>query len=395
MAIHNDYPGLTVQIICGGKPIEEHVYEEDEEREEPKTMTRYIECQSNTEFAIKTTFRPPFAPLDLAIHVHLDGIEVNRLIVHKYQMLNETYVQSATKWKEGQKWRASKFFFSGLNVVQEDSETLAEENLDALNRVGTISVAITPVLSIRRKPKPKGRKKELKEFGIISEETVKGDVRSHAIGYVHIQDSFNEMLKRREACTSSSHKAPNRYSTKKAEEPLVTFRFKYRSIARFETHIAAAALKSLGIVSRSPSPSQDTQPESITKGNTIKSSPDRCSRDTSSIVTPQVETASATPGLLQQSPTPISQRMQSSLTKKDILVLIKHYRGSSDGLEGLPEKDLAILLSSYRVSAQRGRFALMLIRPRVIGQMIRPQSRNLSSQKTVYASSVSFLRTAL
>ena len=87
--------------------------------------------------------------------------------------------------------------------------------------------------------------------------------------------------------------------------------------------------------------------------------------------------------------------MQSSLTKKDILVLIKHYRGSSDGLEGLPEKDLAILLSSYRVSAQRGRFALMLIRPRVIGQMIRPQSRNLSSQKTVYASSVSFLRTAL
>ncbi|RYO64495.1 hypothetical protein AA0116_g3223 [Alternaria tenuissima] len=311
MAIHNDYPGLTVQIICGGKPIEEHVYEEDEEREEPKTTIRYIECQSNTEFAIKTTFRPSFAPLDLAIHVHLDGIKVNRLIVHKHQMLNETYVQSATKWKEGQKWRASKFFFSGLNVVQEDSETLAEENLDALNRVGTISVAITPVLSIRRKPKPKGRKKELKEFGIISEETVKGDVRSHTIGY----------------------------STKKAEEPLVTFRFKYRSVA---------ALKSLGIVSRSPSPSQDTQPESITKGNTIKSSPDRCSRGTSSIVTPQAETASTTPGLLQQSPTPISQRMQSSLTKKDILVLIKHYRGSSDGLEGLPEKDLAILLSSYR-----------------------------------------------
>lgn len=116
MAIHNDYPGLTVQIICGGKPIEEHVYEEDEEREEPKTTIRYIECQSNTDFAIKTTFRPSFAPLDLAIHVHLDGIKVNRLIVHKHQMLNETYVQSATKWKEGQKWRASKFFFSGLNV---------------------------------------------------------------------------------------------------------------------------------------------------------------------------------------------------------------------------------------------------------------------------------------
>jgi hypothetical protein len=32
-----------------------------------------------------------------------------------------------------------------------------------------------------------------------------------------------------------------------------------------------------------------------------------------------------------------------------MLILIKHYRGSTNGLEGLPEKDLAILLSSYRV----------------------------------------------
>jgi hypothetical protein len=116
MAIHNDYPGLTVQIICGGKPIEEHVYEEDEEREEPKTTTRYIESQSNAEFAIKTTFRPPFAPLDLDVVVYLDGIKVGGLIVHKHRMLNETYVQSATKWKGGQEWRASKFFFSDLNV---------------------------------------------------------------------------------------------------------------------------------------------------------------------------------------------------------------------------------------------------------------------------------------
>ncbi|CAN9269677.1 unnamed protein product [Alternaria alternata] len=175
MAIHNDYPGLTVQIICGGKPIEEHVYEADEEREEPKTTTRYIESQSNAEFAIKTTFRPPFAPLDLNVVVYLDGIKVDGLIVHKHQMLNETYVQSATKWKEGQKWRASKFFFSDLNVVQEDSETLVEKNLDALSQVGTISVVITPILSMLRERRPKGRKRELKEFGMIPEETVKGD----------------------------------------------------------------------------------------------------------------------------------------------------------------------------------------------------------------------------
>ena len=79
--------------------------------------------------------------------------------------------------------------------------------MDALSQVGTISVVITPILSMLKERRPKGRKRELKEFGMISEETVKGDVRSHTIGYVHIQDSFNEMLKRREACTSSSHKS--------------------------------------------------------------------------------------------------------------------------------------------------------------------------------------------
>ena len=52
---------------------------------------------------------------------------------------------------------------------------------------------------------------------------------------------------------------------------------------------------------------------------------------------------------LQQSYTPPTQRDQPKLTKKDMLILIKHYRGSSDGLEGLPEKDLAILLCSYQV----------------------------------------------
>ncbi|CAN9301489.1 unnamed protein product [Alternaria sp. RS040] len=172
MAIHNDYPGLTVQIICGGKPIEEHVYEEDEEREEPKTTTRYIECKSHTQFAIETTFRPPFTPLDLSVVIYLDGVKVGGTTARKHKMLNQTYTRSTTEWKEGGEWRASKFVFSDLNVVQEESEVLAEENLDAL---GTISVAITPILSVRKKREYRGRKKELKEFGMISEETVKGD----------------------------------------------------------------------------------------------------------------------------------------------------------------------------------------------------------------------------
>jgi hypothetical protein len=39
----------------------------------------------------------------------------------------------------------------------------------------------------------------------------------------------------------------------------------------------------------------------------------------------------------------------TSLTKKDLLILIAHYRGTAAGLECLPEKDLSILLESYKV----------------------------------------------
>jgi hypothetical protein len=46
-----------------------------------------------------------------------------------------------------------------------------------------------------RERRPKGRKRELKEFGMISEETVKDDVRSHVIGYVHIQDFIQRNAK--------------------------------------------------------------------------------------------------------------------------------------------------------------------------------------------------------
>ncbi|KAL1797354.1 hypothetical protein ACET3X_003960 [Alternaria dauci] len=325
MAIHNDYPGPTVQIISDGKPLDEYVYEEEEEEEEEeaKTTTRYIECQSHTEFAIETIFKPPFSPLDLAIQVRLDGVKVSGVVAHKEEMLNKTYTQSATKWKEGGKWQASKFVFSDLCVVQEESETLTEENLDALSHVGTISVALIPITSIRRDTKSKCKKKELRALGMISEDAMKGDVRSQVIGLA----------------PALATKAPRLFSIKKAAEPLVTFKFKYRSIS---------ALKSLGIVPRSPSPCQDTRPELVKKTSTPELSPKFCPDDASPTVTPAADTASVAPVLLQQNSTPTDKPERSNLTKRDMLILIKHYRGSSDGLEGLTEKDLAILLSSYR-----------------------------------------------
>ncbi|KAI4932745.1 hypothetical protein J4E85_003145 [Alternaria conjuncta] len=126
-----------------------------------------------------------------------------------------------------------------------------------------------------------------------------------------------------------------------AKEPLVTFQFKYRSIA---------ALKSLGMIPRSPSPPPVPQPELIKKEELPESIPNVPSSARSSSATPRPKSAStsATPAPLQRSPNIRTHHDQSKLTKKDMLILIKHYRGSSEGLESLPEKELAILLGSYR-----------------------------------------------
>ena len=114
MAIHADYPGLTVEIYVDGKPLEE--YKNPEEEDVPKTTTRYVECRSGAEFAIKTNFRPPFAPMDITIGASLDGTRVSNRAVHKQHIMKKTYNQSCTRWKEDGASYTSNFLFSDFAV---------------------------------------------------------------------------------------------------------------------------------------------------------------------------------------------------------------------------------------------------------------------------------------
>jgi hypothetical protein len=116
MAIHPDYPGVSVQIFVDGKPVEEYEYEEEKEKEQPKTTTRYVECRTGAEFAIKTSFVPPFTPMDMSVRVYLDGSRMDGNVIRKHKMLKRTCTQHQTKWKDGPMWRASKFMFSKLSV---------------------------------------------------------------------------------------------------------------------------------------------------------------------------------------------------------------------------------------------------------------------------------------
>jgi hypothetical protein len=114
MAVHGDCPGLTVEILVDGKPLAEYAYEEEEEL--PKTTTRYVECRSDSEFKIRTNFKPPFAPMDILLRTSLDGTCVSRRILHNHNLLTQPCIQSEMLWTKDGAWRASRYLFSSLNV---------------------------------------------------------------------------------------------------------------------------------------------------------------------------------------------------------------------------------------------------------------------------------------
>ncbi|KAH6875376.1 hypothetical protein BKA58DRAFT_399584 [Alternaria rosae] len=321
MAIHADYPGLTVEIFVDGKPLEEYEPEEKEENE-PKTTTRYIECRSGAQFAIKTNFRSPFAPMNISICVRLDGARAGSVFAQKHAMLQELYTQSSTKWKEGGKWRASKFLFSDLSIVEDNSAISSEENPETLGSIGMITVMLIPVLRWKKRAIPRAREQHLREIGAISEEAIKGDSRSHMI----------------RLAPKKTVAPPREWKTWKAEQPLVTFQFKYRS---------TTALKSLGMIPRSPSPPPIPEPELIKKEESPEPTQNIAPNVVSPAATLRPKTASVTPTLRQPKSGSPSLNEHDGLTDEDIIALIKHYRGNDKGLAGQNRKHLLVLLKHY------------------------------------------------
>jgi len=112
------------------------------------------------------------------------------------------------------------------------------------------------------------------------------------------------------------------------------------------------------MIPRSPSPSPVPEPELIKQEDLPEPTPNIVPAVVSPAATPRPKTARPAPQ--RQNSTSRTQRDQPGLTKKDMLILIKHYRGSVEGIDGLPEKELAVLLSSYRVSALESKFGTAL-----------------------------------
>ncbi|PZD22694.1 hypothetical protein A1F96_10917 [Pyrenophora tritici-repentis] len=147
IAIQKDYPGVTVQVIANGRPLKE--YEDEDEEGPSKSITRYVESTSGVEFAIKTTFTPPF---------------------------------EESSEEEGKRLESS-FCFSNLEIVEENHDTIASAMLKPVESLGAIELSVYRIINLlprqhNNSQDTRDRKRELCPVGPISEKVMKGNTRS-------------------------------------------------------------------------------------------------------------------------------------------------------------------------------------------------------------------------
>jgi hypothetical protein len=116
MAVIKDIPGLKVEIITNGEPLQE--YNDDEAENSSTNATRYIQVGSDRTFAIVVQFLDEYvATRGMRIEIKLDGVKVNATLL----ALNDLKRKGGHKFsgvpsKINNRWNESSFKFMPLAI---------------------------------------------------------------------------------------------------------------------------------------------------------------------------------------------------------------------------------------------------------------------------------------
>jgi hypothetical protein len=111
MAVIKDIPGLKVEIIANGEPLQE--YDDDEAENSATNVTRYIQVGSDRIFAIVVQFLDEYvATRGMRIEIRLDGVKVSATLLALNKLMREGgHKFSGVSSKIGNRWNESKFTF--------------------------------------------------------------------------------------------------------------------------------------------------------------------------------------------------------------------------------------------------------------------------------------------
>ncbi|KAI4696695.1 uncharacterized protein J4E88_000873 [Alternaria novae-zelandiae] len=255
MAIATGIPGFEVTIEVDAAALPEHQHGIIDDDEVATSTSRYIEAPSAANFSIRYLFRPPFTPPSaVQMDVLLDGNYVQAPFVEwggKEEC--EGYLCSRSTSSTGGHSFTQGFHFAELRT-DETNIPMTKDLADRLSPIGRIVLYFYFIEHLEAVRPAEVPQLPSNKFDVLSEKALhkaaamQGDQLSH-------QTSLTAP-EQRDTITYNEVKTTE-------NEPFATFTFYYRS---------TDALKSIGVIPRTPSPSpepeleaEDRDPEDMTE----------------------------------------------------------------------------------------------------------------------------------
>ncbi|KAH4483953.1 hypothetical protein HBH89_231550 [Parastagonospora nodorum] len=354
MAVHPEYPGLTVQVVMNGEPLPE--YEDEDATDDPKVVTKYIEAQAGTEFEIVQVFPDGFAGSDdVRTRCYIDNQEVHSPIstsISRQSRPRKKIAYVNEKKKDG--WYSRSFQFQMLCVME-------ASDMDDPGEAATIG---TIKLDLQRGKKLGSTQPSLPIHSRgpeqVSEAALKGEAKS-----LQVNLGPGKKTLRRKMCGFEQ----------KGTESVATFIFKYRSRANLQAlHIVPrdeSPPPPAIVKSKSSSPVLAPQNKPAVKNEILLdampvppqvagtilhahraasisvSVPELQQSTPRSTPMPPVASVPTEPVSQQQTLTPPASTNQDGLTTEEVIVMIAGYRGHDRGLAGRSQRSLLSLLKHY------------------------------------------------
>lgn len=116
MTVLPGYPGLVVEILVDGAPLQEYDNDEDDDgSESPGTITKYIEASSGATFTIRYTIPEMLPRSSLSKQVYLDGNGISDNI-EEWWLPEIQYLDEGPISKIAQQTVCQKYQFAKMNI---------------------------------------------------------------------------------------------------------------------------------------------------------------------------------------------------------------------------------------------------------------------------------------
>ncbi|KAH6639650.1 hypothetical protein C7974DRAFT_373858 [Boeremia exigua] len=308
MAILPSCPGLEVKVVSNGNTLKE--FADNHAYNDPKIANKYIEVATDGAFEVHLQFTDKYTDrFGVAVEIRLDGQEVGGSLYRPGNLRKpEGHKFTGARSKIRGRWHISDFQFSQFVLDLDSRSELDQASTERLRSAGIITVLIHRMKNARARASKRtahpleDRPHGISKFGRVPEKAVKELGLSH-----HGSVDIPKVHKGTRSLFYTS------VDGNEDEHAIAIFNFKCRSLA---------TLKALSIV--------PTTPEHAILPSRPRS--------------PDIAPASA----VQEAYTPTDRDAYQVLSVPELLVLVREYRGSVDGLERLSRRDLTTLLEHYK-----------------------------------------------